>query len=165
VQYIRAQLQYEKRRRRRESHNAVERRRRDNINERIQELSTLVPDCSTDPNNKPNKGAVLRKSVDYIRQMQQMMQQQIRRNQELEAKIAQLQRECGIVTSEASTTASTSETPTTTTTTTTTTTATTTTPASTGLNLMSTAAPGTPMATSVASISTDPVSVTATRSS
>jgi predicted metal-dependent hydrolase len=164
VQYIRAQLQYEKRRRRRESHNAVERRRRDNINERIQELSTLVPDCSTDPNNKPNKGAVLRKSVDYIRQMQQMMQQQIRRNQELEAKIAQLQRECGIVTSEASTnTASTSET--TTTTTTTTTTATTTTPASTGLNLMSTAAPGTPMATSVASISTDPVSVTATRSS
>lgn len=32
-----------KRRRRRESHNLVERRRRDNINERIQELSHLVP--------------------------------------------------------------------------------------------------------------------------
>nr|OQO25218.1 hypothetical protein B0A51_05791 [Rachicladosporium sp. CCFEE 5018] len=32
-----------KRRRRRESHNAVERRRRDNINERIQELGMLVP--------------------------------------------------------------------------------------------------------------------------
>lgn len=32
-----------KRRRRRESHNMVERRRRDNINERIQELGTLVP--------------------------------------------------------------------------------------------------------------------------
>ncbi|KAI5839834.1 hypothetical protein DFP73DRAFT_201095 [Morchella snyderi] len=32
-----------KRRRRRESHNMVERRRRDNINERIQELSHLVP--------------------------------------------------------------------------------------------------------------------------
>src|SRR5271170_960235 len=30
-------------RRRRESHNLVERRRRDNINERIQELSHLVP--------------------------------------------------------------------------------------------------------------------------
>jgi hypothetical protein len=32
-----------KRKRRRESHNAVERRRRDNINERIQDLSGLVP--------------------------------------------------------------------------------------------------------------------------
>lgn len=33
----------EKRRRRRESHNAVERRRRDNINERIGELASLIP--------------------------------------------------------------------------------------------------------------------------
>ncbi|TGZ77542.1 hypothetical protein EX30DRAFT_199094 [Ascodesmis nigricans] len=37
------QTQEMKRRRRRESHNLVERRRRDNINERIQELSGLVP--------------------------------------------------------------------------------------------------------------------------
>ncbi|KAI9761371.1 MAG: hypothetical protein M4579_001021 [Chaenotheca gracillima] len=37
------QSQEAKRRRRRESHNLVERRRRDNINERIQELSHLVP--------------------------------------------------------------------------------------------------------------------------
>ena len=37
------QTQEAKRRRRRESHNLVERRRRDNINERIQELSSLVP--------------------------------------------------------------------------------------------------------------------------
>jgi len=37
------QTQELKRRRRRESHNLVERRRRDNINERIQELSHLVP--------------------------------------------------------------------------------------------------------------------------
>lgn len=37
------QTQEAKRRRRRESHNMVERRRRDNINERIQELSHLVP--------------------------------------------------------------------------------------------------------------------------
>ncbi|KAI9051016.1 hypothetical protein LZ554_005124 [Drepanopeziza brunnea f. sp. 'monogermtubi'] len=37
------QSQELKRRRRRESHNLVERRRRDNINERIQELSHLVP--------------------------------------------------------------------------------------------------------------------------
>lgn len=38
----------EKRRKRRESHNAVERRRRDNINERIGELATLIPDCLLD---------------------------------------------------------------------------------------------------------------------
>ncbi|KAL8815684.1 MAG: hypothetical protein Q9223_005201 [Gallowayella weberi] len=37
------QSQEAKRRKRRESHNMVERRRRDNINERIQELSHLVP--------------------------------------------------------------------------------------------------------------------------
>ena len=37
------QTQEAKRRRRRESHNMVERRRRDNINERIQELAHLVP--------------------------------------------------------------------------------------------------------------------------
>ena len=37
------QSQEAKRRRRRESHNMVERRRRDNINEKIQELSHLVP--------------------------------------------------------------------------------------------------------------------------
>ncbi|KAK0336132.1 hypothetical protein LTR94_009846 [Friedmanniomyces endolithicus] len=37
------QTQEAKRRRRRESHNAVERRRRDNINERIHDLGTLVP--------------------------------------------------------------------------------------------------------------------------
>lgn len=75
---------YEKRRRRRESHNAVERRRRDNINEKIQELSTLLPDCLIDSGNKPNKGVILRKSVDYIRQLQLLVQQQGHRNQELE---------------------------------------------------------------------------------
>ena len=37
------QSQEAKRRRRRESHNMAERRRRDNINEKIQELSHLVP--------------------------------------------------------------------------------------------------------------------------
>lgn len=78
------QILYEKRRRRRESHNAVERRRRDNINEKIQELSTLLPDCLVDSTNKPNKGVILRKSVDYIRQLQQLVQQQGHRNQELE---------------------------------------------------------------------------------
>lgn len=38
-------LALEKRQKRRESHNAVERRRRDNINDRITELATLLPEC------------------------------------------------------------------------------------------------------------------------
>lgn len=47
-------LANEKRRRRRESHNAVERRRRDNINEKISELATLIPECLLDPAATPS---------------------------------------------------------------------------------------------------------------
>lgn len=39
------QITAEKRRKRRESHNLVERRRRDNINDRITELASLLPEC------------------------------------------------------------------------------------------------------------------------
>ncbi|KAJ2750013.1 hypothetical protein GGI19_005344 [Coemansia pectinata] len=78
-------VNYEKRRRRRESHNAVERRRRDNINERIQDLYALLPDMMIDPNTKPNKGVILKKSVEYIRQLQQMIQSQGLRIRELES--------------------------------------------------------------------------------
>ncbi|CAG8455735.1 2178_t:CDS:2 [Ambispora leptoticha] len=81
----------EKRRKRRESHNAVERRRRDNINEKIQELSTLLPDLYNDSANKPNKGVILRKSVDYIRDLKKIVDQQGARNQELEALVRDLQ--------------------------------------------------------------------------
>lgn len=44
ISYINNSLQeiFEKRRRRRESHNAVERRRRDNINERIQGIYLYI---------------------------------------------------------------------------------------------------------------------------
>ncbi|KAF9438223.1 hypothetical protein BGZ76_009150 [Entomortierella beljakovae] len=65
----------------------VERRRRDNINEKIQELSTLLPDIYVDSANKPNKGVILRKSVDYIRHLQQLVSSQATRNQELEAQL------------------------------------------------------------------------------
>ncbi|KAJ1914157.1 hypothetical protein H4219_004911 [Mycoemilia scoparia] len=80
-----AQLIYEKRRRRRESHNAVERRRRDNINEKIQELHSMLPPHMTDPNTKPNKGSILRLSVDYIRQLKTITDKQEQRIKELEA--------------------------------------------------------------------------------
>jgi hypothetical protein len=79
------QVIFDKKRRRRESHNAVERRRRDNINDRIQELLTLLPETSLDPVNKPHKGFILRKSVDYIRNLQQDLTRFQQRVQELEA--------------------------------------------------------------------------------
>ncbi|KAG8712496.1 hypothetical protein FRC08_014498 [Ceratobasidium sp. 394] len=106
-----AQLLSEKRRRRRESHNAVERRRRDNINEKISELSTLIPECLLTDNPAPttgkddvlgpvdeeggkegpkaNKGMILRKSVDYIKYLQQLVRAQASRNRELESQLSQ----------------------------------------------------------------------------
>jgi hypothetical protein len=85
-------LANEKRRKRRESHNAVERRRRDNINEKIQELAMLLPDEWLNDSAKAgsvagmlsgtvsgsigeeetkevkaNKGVILRNSVEYIK--------------------------------------------------------------------------------------------------
>ncbi|KAL1924482.1 uncharacterized protein VTP21DRAFT_4136 [Calcarisporiella thermophila] len=84
-----AQIVFEKRRRRRESHNAVERRRRDNINEKIQELSSLLPENFLD--GKPNKGIILKKSVDYIKTLQMQLQKQAARNRELEAMMRQYQ--------------------------------------------------------------------------
>ncbi|ORZ21078.1 helix-loop-helix DNA-binding domain-domain-containing protein [Absidia repens] len=87
------QMIMDKRRRRRESHNAVERRRRENINDRIQELGTLLPEmpAETTANNKPNKGAILRHSVDHIRHLQHEVKSYSQRVKELEAALAKLQ--------------------------------------------------------------------------
>ncbi|KAI9475422.1 MAG: helix-loop-helix DNA-binding domain-containing protein [Benjaminiella poitrasii] len=96
---INQQIMTEKKRRRRESHNAVERRRRENINERIQELGTMLPESMLDElisqntsvtNNKPNKGAILRKSVDHIRILQQEVLTHKQRVMELEKQLASL---------------------------------------------------------------------------
>lgn len=72
---------FDKKRKRRESHNAVERRRRDNINERILELSTLLPERDA---SKNNKGTILRKSVDHIRLLHERVGQYQQRVQGLE---------------------------------------------------------------------------------
>ncbi|KAI8060009.1 hypothetical protein BC940DRAFT_312953 [Gongronella butleri] len=89
----------EKRRRRRESHNLVERRRRDNINERIQELCTMLPQHLLDATtahphliaggqhrspNTINKGTILRLSVEHIRQLQDQVLQYQARIKEME---------------------------------------------------------------------------------
>lgn len=104
----------ERRRRRRESHNAVERRRRDNINEKIQELASLVPESmlynqnDTSPSaaaggtntltkdGRPNKGTILTKSVEYIRNLQNVIDEQNQRELEMQELVQQLQRQLGI---------------------------------------------------------------------
>lgn len=53
--------------RRRANHNEVERRRRDNINKWIVELSKVIPDCSNDhTKHGQSKGGILEKTVQYI---------------------------------------------------------------------------------------------------
>ncbi|KAK9767868.1 hypothetical protein K7432_001974 [Basidiobolus ranarum] len=59
----------ERLKRRRENHNHVERKRRDNINHTILEISQLIPhEAAT--NAKLNKGSILRLAADYIKEIQ-----------------------------------------------------------------------------------------------
>ncbi|XP_038219112.1 transcription factor EB [Zerene cesonia] len=59
-------------RQKKDNHNMIERRRRFNINDRIKELGTLLPK-NNDPfyevirDVRPNKGTILKSSVDYIK--------------------------------------------------------------------------------------------------
>lgn len=86
----------EKLKRRREFHNAVERRRRDHIKERIKDLSKLVPpmmllyDCNG-KEIRPNKALILSKSVEYMRALNNVLQVQKARRADIIEKIKQLQ--------------------------------------------------------------------------
>ncbi|CAF1225028.1 unnamed protein product [Rotaria sp. Silwood1] len=53
---------------RRATHNAVERRRRDRINQHIQQLSKLIPDCSNYVKNQ-SKTVVLEKTIAYLHEL------------------------------------------------------------------------------------------------
>ncbi|KAJ3354950.1 hypothetical protein HDU83_004358 [Entophlyctis luteolus] len=86
----------EKRARRRASHNAVERRRRDIINEKINELSTLLPDHHLLPADAQNKGSILKRSVDHMRGVQAMAGRQADRIIELENVCRMLMQKAGI---------------------------------------------------------------------
>lgn len=66
----------------------VERRRRNNINERIQEIRTLLPGLFND--SKMSKGTILRKSVEQIRKLQSDIYQYKQRIQELESTLQQI---------------------------------------------------------------------------
>ncbi|CAO1614793.1 unnamed protein product [Sympodiomycopsis kandeliae] len=131
----------EKRKRRRESHNLVERRRRDAINERIAELASLLPETmlldaiahsQSGGNNskvvkvdmpptasnqqealdalasapadsetlaaaqaRPNKGIILKKSVDYIRILQDFINQQANHNRRLQEEMNRISSQVG----------------------------------------------------------------------
>jgi hypothetical protein len=53
-------------------------------------LSTLLPDLFVDSANKPNKGVILRKSVDYIRHLKHLFEQERNRNVRLESQVREL---------------------------------------------------------------------------
>jgi len=80
----------EKRKKRKESHNATERRRRDFINEKIFELSTLIPESFFDQcanENRTHKGVILQKSVDYINHLLNSLKTQQEYTSKLEKEI------------------------------------------------------------------------------
>ncbi|XP_022242355.1 upstream stimulatory factor 2-like isoform X1 [Limulus polyphemus] len=56
---------------RRSTHNEVERRRRDKINNWIVKLSTIVPDCTSDhtKQSQQSKGGILAKACEYIQEL------------------------------------------------------------------------------------------------
>src|SRR6185312_17173523 len=58
-------------RQRRENHKEVERRRRETINEGINELAKIVPGC------EKNKGSILQRAVSFISQLKENEQQNI----------------------------------------------------------------------------------------
>ncbi|GMM39077.1 Rtg3 protein [Saccharomycopsis crataegensis] len=87
----------DKLKRRREFHNAVERRRRDYIKERIKDLSKLVPPLMLvyDENGKetkPNKAMILTKAVDYIGSLNGVIDVQMQRRLDIIEKIKELQK-------------------------------------------------------------------------
>lgn len=85
--------------RRRELHNAVERRRRDLIKEKIKELGALIPPSmlydiskskSSNKDTKANKNIILNKSVDYILYLKEILEAQDKRLSKLEEQVEHL---------------------------------------------------------------------------
>lgn len=80
--------QFAKDRQKKDNHNAIERRRRFNINDRIKELGTLLP--KQDPEMRPNKGTILKCSVDYIQSLQQQQIQWYKERKCMQKRISDL---------------------------------------------------------------------------
>lgn len=82
---------YAKDRQKKDNHNAIERRRRFNINDRIKELGGLLP--KHDPEMRPNKGTILKSSVDYIQSLQAEQLHSMKERELMRHRITQLE-EC-----------------------------------------------------------------------
>jgi len=68
-------------------HNATEKRRREKINTKINELRELIPHCK---NYGTNKAAVLNHTVEYIKQINGNYAQMVATNRQLQETNAQL---------------------------------------------------------------------------
>merc|ERR1712227_105231 len=82
--------QYMKERQKKDNHNLIERRRRYNINDRIKELGQLIPKNHGDPDQRWNKGTILKASVEYIRKLTHRQ----RRNEQTEQRVKKLEQMC-----------------------------------------------------------------------
>lgn len=86
-----------KERLKKDNHNQIERRRRYNINDRIKELSSLLPTSNDDAkyhalvrDMKQHKGTILKASVDYLRLLKKEVNDLEKRQQELEIENKQM---------------------------------------------------------------------------
>jgi len=99
---------------RRATHNEVERRRRDNINNWIMKLGKLIPDCAPTPASQEaggkhaqSKGGILAKAVEYVAEIRNLNQSLLERlkqtdglaseNERLLNQVEQLQQENAIL--------------------------------------------------------------------
>jgi hypothetical protein len=74
---------WERMKKRRENHNTVERRRRDNINSLIYECSELIPLSVQGSDFKHNKGNILKVTVQYVKQLQSKLLAALEENSKL----------------------------------------------------------------------------------
>ncbi|VDI20466.1 upstream stimulatory factor 1-like isoform X2 [Mytilus galloprovincialis] len=88
--------------RRRATHNEVERRRRDKINNWIVQLSKVVPDCSSDHTKQgqvtnKSKGGILSKACDYITELRTSnarMAENLKESERLQVDLELLRQQC-----------------------------------------------------------------------
>merc|ERR1719264_892716 len=91
---------------RRATHNEVERRRRDNINNWIMKLSKLLPDCGNSSDSggagsqgkqSQSKGGILAKACEYLADMLKRTEEANQENERLSSQIEQLQQENAVL--------------------------------------------------------------------
>lgn len=91
-----------KERLKKDNHNQIERRRRYNINDRIKELSTLLPTSTDDRYHalvrdmKQHKGTILKASVDYVKLLKKEVYELSMANRQYMARVQELEQTNGV---------------------------------------------------------------------